>query len=479
MVSGCCPLPPCLLADILEKKNEELHAKYEELQARGRSREDAEIGTLKKEMEELRAKSENLEKKNEELRAKSDILEKENEELRAKSDILEKENGMGLTAVIFLLVLASRHQPTAGVGHDPLLVVDDYEDGGIRLKCLSERLFSEAQLLWTDSRGDNITGTPLSADTGTAGVSSSIVLKAGSGNSMSCRILDKQLKTSTESSVAIADAFFPSTSPWLAAFVVILLLSMFLVLAAIYKIRNNNKEITRAQNARKQIEQDIDELKRKLDEQGRRFEKENEDAEKRIENVWNELKFRKARSNAVNITLDQKCKHPNLCISDDKRRVKSADKKETALKAMMVATEGFPDKKHYWEVEVGNQSQWELGVVSENVRNMIMNNMGISPPVNSLFSLQYSQGKYILTGREDVSDCKQCSVVGVLLDVESSELSFYNVEEMSPLGSVVLEFTGKLYPFFSPDSSGKWLGVRPVKPQTYDPLPQSEKEINE
>ncbi|XP_040549222.1 myosin heavy chain, non-muscle isoform X35 [Gallus gallus] len=535
----------CAKNGILEKENEELRAKYEELQARGRSRVDAEIGTLKKEIEELCAKNGILEKENEELRAKYEELQArgrsrvdaEIELLRvqrhkdvsiliaADAEVLAEPSGthvsqersgwphhetgsrsqapaatssgipsdvcflasletlslrprMGLTAVIFLLVLASRHQPTAGVGHDPLLVVDDYEDGGIRLKCLSERLFSEAQLLWTDSRGDNITGTPLSADTGTAGVSSSIVLKAGSGNSMSCRILDKQLKTSTESSVAIADAFFPSTSPWLAAFVVILLLSIFLVLAAIYKIRNNNKEITRAQNARKQIEQDIDELKRKLDEQERRFEKENEDAEKRIENVRNELKFRKARSNAVNITLDQKCKHPNLCISDDKRRVKSSDKKETALKAMVVATEGFPDKKHYWEVEVGNQSQWELGVVSENVRNMIMNNMGISPPVNGLFSLQYSQGKYILTGREDVSDCKQCSVVGVLLDVESSELSFYSVEEMSPLGSVVLEFTGKLYPFFSPDSSGKWLGVRPVKPQTYDPLPQGEKEIN-
>ncbi|XP_040549232.1 myosin heavy chain, non-muscle isoform X45 [Gallus gallus] len=513
----------CAKNGILEKENEELRAKYEELQARGRSRVDAEIGTLKKEIEELRAKYGTLKNEIELLRVQRhkdvSILIAADAEVLAEpsgTHVSQERSGwphhetgsrsqapaatssgipsdvcflasletlslrprMGLTAVIFLLVLASRHQPTAGVGHDPLLVVDDYEDGGIRLKCLSERLFSEAQLLWTDSRGDNITGTPLSADTGTAGVSSSIVLKAGSGNSMSCRILDKQLKTSTESSVAIADAFFPSTSPWLAAFVVILLLSIFLVLAAIYKIRNNNKEITRAQNARKQIEQDIDELKRKLDEQERRFEKENEDAEKRIENVRNELKFRKARSNAVNITLDQKCKHPNLCISDDKRRVKSSDKKETALKAMVVATEGFPDKKHYWEVEVGNQSQWELGVVSENVRNMIMNNMGISPPVNGLFSLQYSQGKYILTGREDVSDCKQCSVVGVLLDVESSELSFYSVEEMSPLGSVVLEFTGKLYPFFSPDSSGKWLGVRPVKPQTYDPLPQGEKEIN-
>ncbi|XP_031464931.1 butyrophilin subfamily 2 member A1-like [Phasianus colchicus] len=375
---------------------------------------------------------------------------------------------MELTAAIFILVLASTHQPTAGVGHDPLLVVDDYEDGGIRLKCLSEKLFSEAQLLWTDSRGDNITGTPLSADTSTASVSSSIILKAGSGNSASCKIIDKQLKTSTESSVAIADAFFPSTSPWLAALVVILLLSIFLVLAAFYKIRKNNKEITRAQKAREQIQQDIDELKQKLEEQKRRFHKENEDAEKRIENIRNELKFRKARSNAVNITLDQKCKHPNLCISNDNRRVKSSNKTETAIKAIVVATEGFPDKKHYWEVEVGNQSQWELGVVSEKIRNMIMNNTGNSLPVNDLFSLQYSQGKYILTGGEDVSDCKQCSVVGVLLDVENTELSFYNVEEMSPIGSVFSEFTGKQYPFFSPDSSGEWLGVRPVKPQTYD-----------
>ncbi|XP_052561151.1 butyrophilin subfamily 3 member A3-like isoform X3 [Tympanuchus pallidicinctus] len=364
---------------------------------------------------------------------------------------------MELTAAIFISVLASGLQLTTGVGHDPLLVVDDYEDGGIRLKCLSERLFSEAQLLWTNSRGDNITGTPLSADTSTATVSSSIILKAGSGNSASCKIIDKQLKTSTESSVAIADVFFPSTSPWLAAFVVILLLSIFLVLAAFYKIRNNNKEITRAEKAREQIQQE---------EQKMRFQKENEDAKKRIENIRNELKFRKARSNAVNITLDQKCRHPNLCISNDNRRVKSSNKTETALKAMVVATEGFPGEKHYWEVEVGNQSQWELGVVSEKIRNMIMNSTGNSFPENNLFSLQYSQGKYTLTGGKDVSDCKQCRVVGVLLDVENAELSFYNVEEMSPLGSVYFEFTGKQYPFFSPVSSGEWLGVRPVKPQT-------------
>ncbi|KFW03872.1 hypothetical protein N326_01817, partial [Eurypyga helias] len=87
------------------------------------------------------------------------------------------------TAVILTLVLVSTHHPTAGDGHDPLLILDGYEDDGIRLKCFSERLFSEVQVLWTDGRGENVTGTPLTIDTTTANTSSSIILKRGSGNS--------------------------------------------------------------------------------------------------------------------------------------------------------------------------------------------------------------------------------------------------------------------------------------------------------
>ncbi|KFW87103.1 hypothetical protein N305_06998, partial [Manacus vitellinus] len=67
--------------------------------------------------------------------------------------------------------------------HDPLLVLDGLEDSGIRLKCLSERLFSEVKVLWVDGKGRNITGNLLSTDTsGNAG--SSLVLKAGSGNAV-------------------------------------------------------------------------------------------------------------------------------------------------------------------------------------------------------------------------------------------------------------------------------------------------------
>ncbi|KAM6364603.1 butyrophilin-like protein 9 [Pluvialis apricaria] len=330
-----------------------------------------------------------------------------------------------LTAVIFILVLVSTHHLTAGGGHDPLLVLDGYEDDGIRLKCFSERLFSEVQVLWTDGRGDNLTGTPLTTGTTTANASSSIILKPGSGNSVSCRVIDKLLKTSTESSVVIADVFFPATSPWLAAFVVILLLGIFLVIAAIYKFKNNSKTITRE------------------------------------EIVQNELDFRRAQSNAVNITLDENCKHPSLIIKE-KNRVMSSTQEEIPCKAVVVATEGFSEKKHYWEVEVGDTSEWELGVVCEKIRNTLRSNTANSFPKGNLLSLRFSQGEYSLTGGNDVRNCKPCRVVGVFLDQEGGSLSFFDVEEKCNLASVSFELSGNLYPFFSPGSDGKCLGVRSV-----------------
>ncbi|XP_074875451.1 butyrophilin subfamily 2 member A1-like [Buteo buteo] len=373
--------------------------------------------------------------------------------------------GMGflvqLRGVTFILVLVSTHHPTAGGGHDPLLVLDGYEADGIHLKCLSERSFAEVQVLWTDGRGDNVTGTPLTTDTTTANASSSIILKPGSGSSVTCKIIDKLLKTSTESSVAIADVFFPDTSPWLPAFVVILLSSIFLVIAAIHKLRKDNKTTTREKNAQKEIQKEISQLKDELAEEHDRFQKENLDMSIKIEKIQNELEFRRAHRNAVNITLDENCKHPSLTIKE-KNRVMSSTQKEILPKAIVVATEGFSEKKHYWEVEVGDKSEWELGVVCEEIRNTLRSNTMNTFPKGNLFSLQFSQGEYSLTGGKGVRTCKPCSVVGVLLDQELHKLSFFDVEEKCLLGSLSFEFSGNLYPFFSPGSDSKWLGVRPT-----------------
>nr|XP_013795008.1 PREDICTED: butyrophilin subfamily 3 member A3-like [Apteryx mantelli mantelli] len=432
-------------------------------------------------------------------------------------------------------------------GQNPLIVLDDYEDNGIRLKCSSERLFSEVQMLWTDSKGENFTGTPLNTGTGSDYASSSLLLKPGSGNSMSCKIIDKWLKTSTESSIVIADVFFPATSPWLAAFVVILLLSISLVIAAVYKLRKNNKITARAENAKCDIEkeiaelnnqlaeeqnksqketEDVDnklekarnelefrkarskagllthslklnvsalriifriityfhlftenakcdiekeiaELNNQLAEEQNKSQKETEDVDNKLEKARNELEFRKARSKAVNITLDEKHKDPNLIINE-KNRVKSSSLKEVTSKLIVVATEGFSDENHYWEVEVGDKLEWELGVVSEEIRNTLKSGK-LKSSAEGIFSLHFSEGKYSLTTGKDVRNPEHCTVVGVSLDQEERVLSFYNVEEKCLLGSISLDFSGKLYPFFNPGLDGKWLGIRSVS--IPNPLP--------
>ncbi|KFV74394.1 Butyrophilin-like 9, partial [Dryobates pubescens] len=259
-----------------------------------------------------------------------------------------------------------------GVQH-PLLVLDGYEGDGIRLKCLSERLFADVQVLWRSGGGEDVLGTPLS-NSSTANASSSLVLKPGSGNSVSCKVIDKVLRTSTESSVVIADVFFPATSPWLAAFIVILLLILLLVLSALYKIRGNaQKEFQEDRQWRFHIQTsslpDMDQLQRELDEEKEIFEK--DPLQKTLprhegNRLWSFF-AEQLQGELVQITLDESCKHPNLSIKE-KNRVMACTQPQPPLEALVVAREGFSGGKHYWEVEVGDKSQWELGVVCEEVR---------------------------------------------------------------------------------------------------------------
>ncbi|XP_009708001.1 PREDICTED: erythroid membrane-associated protein-like, partial [Cariama cristata] len=174
-----------------------------------------------------------------------------------------------------------------------------------------------------------------------------------------------------------------------------------------------------------------------------------------IQDISIKIEFRRARSNAVNITLDENCKHPSLTIKE-KNSIMSSTQKKTLPKAVVVATEGFSEKKHYWEVEVGDKSEWELGVLCKEVRDTLRSNNMNTFPKGNLLSLQFSQGEYSLTDGKVVRNCKPCSVVGVFLDQEFDRLSFFDVEEKCCLASLSLEFSGCLYPFFSPGSDDKW-----------------------
>ncbi|XP_027765272.1 butyrophilin subfamily 3 member A1-like [Empidonax traillii] len=437
---------------------------------------------------------------------------------------LEKTLRIPRELLEFFGIRASKllHWGNSGNFHGPLLVLDGLEDSGIRLKCLSERLFSEVQVLWMDGKGRNITGNPLSTDTaGNAG--SSIVLTPGSGNAVSCRIIDSLGKTSTESSIVIAESFFPAISPWLPAFVMILLFGIFLVLAAVYKLRINKKAMDREKNAQKQIQEDIEDLKMELEEVQEKFQKENQEMESKIgekipqlgefrefwgfgaqgkkkkkqqntlggvthlgqvtqvphlaqmplsqqdsdeisllpEQIQAQLEFRRAQSNAVPLTLDELCKHPELSLRDQSRVVScSATSEQLHPKPVIVSKESFSQGKHYWEVEVGAGSGWELGVLAEEIRDSLQNGGMVLPQEREqVLSLGYSRGEFSIPRG---CNCRPCPVLGVFLDQESHNLSFFDVEGKSLLASLPLRFSGNLFPFFSPGSNEKGLGIRSV-----------------
>uniref|UniRef100_A0A8V0XIZ7 Butyrophilin subfamily 3 member A3 n=1 Tax=Gallus gallus TaxID=9031 RepID=A0A8V0XIZ7_CHICK len=189
---------------------------------------------------------------------------------------------------------------------------------------------------------------------------------------------------------------------------------------------------------------------------------------------------------AVDVTLDADTAHPRLQVSEDGKSVtdtgvirKVPDKDERFdSHTFLLAKEGYRSGRHYWEVDVGKKRNWNLGVAQETVRRK--ETVTLSPK-NGFWVIGLADGqeywahsdpwtRLMVSGRPQK--------IGIFLDISSKKLSFFSVHQKKLLYTFT-SFTGKLYPFFSPDSSGKWLGVRPVKPQTYDPLPQGEKEIND
>ncbi|XP_067411320.1 butyrophilin subfamily 2 member A1-like [Emydura macquarii macquarii] len=368
-------------------------------------------------------------------------------------------------AAIHMLMLVLVPRTTAGNSHEPLIILKDYEDNGIRVTCFSERKFSDVQVLWTDSKGHNLTGSPVTpnSETNDVNAQSSILLKSGSDNAISCNIIDNVLSTSVESTVVIADVFFPATSPWMTAFIVILLLSIALVTAAIYKLKKNNEKTAQAVNDKKAIEDETMIFKKELEAEHRKSQKAIQEIQEKFEKAMAELEFRRARSNAVNITLDPDCKHPKLSLKD-KNRVVSTTETKPGQELIAVANEGFSEKRQYWEVEVGDKPEWELGVLTQDAKGKLKKEKMEKPHEEEYWSLRLSEGKYHCNGESDtiVSEDKKCPVVGVFLDWEEGMISFYNVELMCPVGSINQEFKGKLYPFFNPGCDKQYLGIRPV-----------------
>ncbi|XP_045384077.1 E3 ubiquitin-protein ligase TRIM69 isoform X2 [Lemur catta] len=158
------------------------------------------------------------------------------------------------------------------------------------------------------------------------------------------------------------------------------------------------------------------------------------------------------------LTLDPKTAHPNLVLSKNRTSVWHGDVKQVLpddperfdSSVAVLGSKGFTSGKWYWEVEVAKKTKWTLGVVRESIIRK-----GSCP-------LTPEQGFWLLRLRNQTDlkalDLPSCSLklmdklnrVGIYLDYEGGQVSFYNAKTMIHIYTFSSTFTEKLYPYFCP-----------------------------
>lgn len=159
----------------------------------------------------------------------------------------------------------------------------------------------------------------------------------------------------------------------------------------------------------------------------------------------------------VELALDPQTAHRSLNISRDRKSVTRRtmtpnccqNPQPLASYPAVLGSEGFDAGRHFWQVEVRGTGEWCLGVCKESFAR----NGHVSPsPSNGCWQYQLW-----------TSTCGACPTgrvqVGVFLDYELGEVSFYNLNNRLYLYRFTGIFTERLMPYFSILSSSNSLQI--------------------
>ncbi|XP_077621890.1 butyrophilin subfamily 1 member A1 [Crocuta crocuta] len=333
---------------------------------------------------------------------------------------------------------ARRHIKENAVGSDPQIRMEVQESGAIRLECTSVGWYPEPQVQWRTSEGEKFPSMSESKNPDEEGlftVAASVIIRDTSIKNISCHFRNLLLGQEKEVEMSIPASFFPRLTPWMVAVAVILMVLGLLTIGSIFCTWRLYRERSR--------------------------QRENEFSS--TEKLLDELKWKKATLHAVDVTLDPDTAHPHLFLFEDSKSVRLEDSRQQLPEKperfdswpCVLGRETFTSGRHFWEVKVGDRADWAVGVCRENVVKK-----GFDPmtPENGFWAVElYGNGYWALTPqRTPLPLAGPPQRVGIFLDYESGDVSFYNMASGAHIYTFSdASFSGPLRPFFCLWSCGK------------------------
>uniref|UniRef100_A0A2K6UQC2 Butyrophilin subfamily 3 member A3 n=1 Tax=Saimiri boliviensis boliviensis TaxID=39432 RepID=A0A2K6UQC2_SAIBB len=289
----------------------------------------------------------------------------------------------------------------------------------------------------------------VAGEAGLYAVAASVTMRGSSGERVSCIIRNSLLGLEKTASISIADPFFMSAQGWIAALAGTLpVLLLLLVVASYFLWQQQGKKKTLSR--KKEREQQLGEM-------AWNTMKQEQSKTGRWRSIQYTAQWKMALFKPADVILDPDTANPILLVSEDQRSVQRAEERQDLpdnperfdWHFCVLGCGSFMSGRHYWEVEVGDRKEWHIGVCSRNVQRKGWVKM---TPENGFWTMGLTDGnKYrtLTEPRTNLTLRERPTKVGVFLDCETGDVSFYNAVDGSHIHTFLdVSFSEPLYPVF-------------------------------